>query len=170
MSQLRCYEVLAVLLSALVLVTGCGTVEHKVELDQRYSVLPDTKIELGPVRNQTGHTFDLDVEKMLADALSQSLQENNLDWQANPGPKLVLTVDIVQYEKGDAFKRWLMPGWGSTILEVRGDLNDADGSSVGSVDAKRTMDAGGAYTIGAWRTIFRSIAHDIVSQLGEQLK
>lgn len=37
-------------------------------------------------------------------------------------------------------------------------------------DAKRTVDAGGGYTIGAWETIFKSVADDIVTELGEQVK
>lgn len=158
------------ILAALLLMPGCGTVEHKVALDQRYSVLPGTKVELGPVKNQTGQSFDIDVEKMLADAFIQALKERNLQWTEGTAPKLVLTADIVEYSKGDAFKRWLMPGWGSTVLVVRGALYDADNRKVGSVDAKRTVDAGGGYTIGAWETIFRNVADDVISKLAEQVK
>jgi hypothetical protein len=63
-----------------------------------------------------------------------------------------------------------MPGWGATVLVVRGTLVDADNRTVGSVEAKRTVEAGGGYTIGAWETIFRDVANDIVTRLGEQLK
>jgi hypothetical protein len=170
MSRLRYGEVLAAILFAGVMATGCGTVEHKVVIDEQYAVLPETRVALGPVENQTGQAFDIEIESMLADALAQSLREKNLEWQANPTPKLVLTTNIVQYEKGDAFKRWLMPGWGSTVLVVRGDLADAEGHVVGSVDAKRTVDAGGGYTIGAWKTVFRDMANDIVEQLEEKLR
>jgi hypothetical protein len=31
------------------------------------------------VKNQTGQSFDIDVEKMLADAFSQALKEKNLE-------------------------------------------------------------------------------------------
>jgi hypothetical protein len=170
MSPFRFHRPSAALLTALLLVSGCGTVEHKVALDNRYSVLPGTKVELGPVKNETGQTFDIDVEKMLADAFSEALKEKDLQWTGGSAPRLVLTADIVEYAKGDAFKRWLVPGWGSTVLVVRGALYDSDNRKVGSVDAKRTVDAGGGYTIGAWERIFRNVADDVVSKLAEQVK
>jgi hypothetical protein len=170
MSRLRFPGALAAILLALLLVAGCGTVEHRVALEQQYVVQPGTKVEVGAVKNQTGKTFEIDVQKMLADALGNALKERNLQWKGEATPKLVLAADIVEYEAGDAFKRWLMPGWGATVLVVRGTLVDADNRTVGSVEAKRTVEAGGGYTIGAWETIFRDVANDIVTRLGEQLK
>jgi len=170
MSRSRFPGALAAILLALLLVAGCGTVEHRVALEQQYAVQPGTKVEVGAVKNQTGKTFEIDVQKMLADALGNALRERNLQWKGEAAPKLVLAADIVEYEAGDAFKRWLMPGWGATVLVVRGALVDADNRTVGSVEAKRTVEAGGGYTIGAWETIFRDVASDIVTRLGEQLK
>jgi hypothetical protein len=170
MSRLRFPGALAAILLSLLLVAGCGTVEHRVALEQQYVVQPGTKVEVGAVKNQTGKTFEIDVQKMLADALGNALKERNLQWKGEATPKLVLAADIVEYEAGDAFKRWLMPGWGATVLVVRGTLVDADNRTVGSVEAKRTVEAGGGYTIGAWETIFRDVANDIVTRLREQLK
>ena len=170
MSRLRLPGALAAILLALLLVAGCGTVEHRVALEQQYVVQPGTKVEVGAVKNQTGKTFEIDVQKMLADALGNALRERNLQWKGEATPKLVLAADIVEYEAGDAFKRWLLPGWGATVLVVRGTLVDADNRTVGSVEARRTVEAGGGYTIGAWETIFRDVANDIVTRLREQLK
>ena len=170
MSRLHFPGALAAILLALLLVAGCGTVEHRVALEQQYVVQPGTKVEVGAVKNQTGKTFEIDVQKMLADALGNALRERNLQWKGEATPKLVLAADIVEYEAGDAFKRWLLPGWGATVLVVRGTLVDAENRKVGSVEAKRTVEAGGGYTIGAWETIFRDVANDIVTRLREQLK
>lgn len=152
------------------LVAGCGTVEHKIALEPQYTVQPGTKVVVGAVKNQTGQSFDIDIEKMLADALNDALKKRNLQWAGESVPKLELSADIVEYTKGDAFKRWLMPGWGSTVLVVRGSLTDAENRKIGSVEAKRTVDAGGGYTVGAWETIFKNVAEDIITRLGEQLK
>jgi len=157
-------------LALLLLVGGCGTVQHNIALDQQYTVQPETKVVVGAVKNQTGESFDIDIEKMLADALNDALKKRNLQWAGESEPKLELSADIVEYAKGDAFKRWLMPGWGSTVLVVRGSLTDAENRTIGSVDAKRTVDAGGGYTVGAWETIFKKVAEDIITQLGKQLK
>jgi hypothetical protein len=40
---------------------------------------------------------------------------------------------------------------------------------VGSADAKRTVDAGGGYTIGAWEGIYKDVATDIVDDVSAQL-
>jgi hypothetical protein len=160
----------AALALAVLFAVGCGTVEHKVSLENGYRVQPGTKVVVGPVQNKTGQSFDIDVDKMLADALTQRLKDEDLYWTSDPAPKLTLSADIVQYAKGDAFKRWLMPGYGSTALVVHATLTDANNHEVGAVDAKRTVDAGGGYTIGAWESIFRDVAADVVTDLKKQVK
>ena len=39
---------------------------------------------------------------------------------------------------------------------------------VGSVEAKRTVSFGGAYSIGAWKTVFNNLANDVVEDLSKQ--
>ena len=149
---------------------GCGTVQHKVDFNDKYAPPAGTKIELGRVMNKTGEEFDIDIKKMLSDSFAKTLKEKELLWTGTGGTKLLLESNIIEYKKGDAFKRWLMPGWGSTILIVRCDLVDEDNRIVGSVDAKRTVDAGGGYTIGAWKTVFDNLANDVVEDLSKECK
>ena len=52
----------------------------------------------------------------------------------------------------------------------KGALYESDNRKVGSVDAKRTVDAGGGYTVGAWQTIFRNVADDVIVKLADQVK
>lgn len=158
------------LLCASLLLAGCGTVQHKVVLDESFIAKAGTKFEVQTVSNRTGQSFDVDVEKMLRDALDVALKDKQLAWVSGGGAKLSIDADIVQYEKGDAFKRWLLPGWGSTVLIVKATLVDGERKSVGVVDAKRTVDAGGGYTIGAWEYVFQHIATDIVADLQERVK
>ena len=67
---------------------------------------------------------------------------------------------------GNAFQRWLLPGWGSTVLAVRGTLRDQpSGKSAASIDYQRSVHFGGLYTVGAWETIFPSVAGDIAQDL-----
>jgi len=170
MIGLRIGRNVAALAIAMPLAVGCGTVAHNVSLENGYRVQPGTKVVVGPVHNKTGQSFDIDVDKMLADALTQRLKDQDLYWTSDPAPKLTLSADIVQYAKGDAFKRWLLPGYGSTALVVHATLSDASNHEVGAVDAKRTVDAGGGYTIGAWESIFRDVADDVVTDLEKQVK
>lgn len=154
----------------MLLATGCGTVQHKVDFKDKYTPPPNTKIELGRVMNKTGDEFDIDIKKMLSDSLEKTLKEKELLWASANEPRLLLESNIIEYKKGDAFKRWLLPGWGATILIVRCDLVDEDNKIVGSVEAKRTVDAGGAYTIGAWKTVFDNLANDVVEDLSKECR
>jgi hypothetical protein len=79
MSGHRVVRNFAAPLLMMLLVVGCGTVEHRVSLDQAYRVDPGTKVVVGSVTNKTGQSFDINVEKMLGDALAQALKDQHLD-------------------------------------------------------------------------------------------
>ena len=144
---------------------GCGTVRHNLTLNPDYKLKTNTSVEVGPVSNQTGRDFDVDIERLLSEALTEELGRADQLWDGGGSkPHLKVTSQIVEYRKGDAFKRWLLPRWGSTVLTVHCDLSQ-DSSLVGSAEAKRTVSAGGGYSIGAWRTIFAGVAKDIVSDI-----
>ncbi len=147
---------------------ACGSVQHELRLNDGYLPQPGTNVEVEAVSNATGQTFDIDVEQMFWAALSEKLGHAQLSRPGTSGPKLALRTKIVEYEKGDAFKRWLLPGWGATVLSVHSDVMDG-GRLVGTIAARRTVSAGGGYTIGAWKTIFNSVADDIVSDLKSKL-
>jgi len=76
-----------------------------------------------------------------------------------------MDVNIIEYRKGDAFKRWLWPGYGSTVLVVEATLLDAEGNVDATAQANRSVDAGGGYTVGAWESVFDDVARDLVSDL-----
>ena len=154
---------LSVLLSV-----GCGAVKHSVDLQEDYAIKADAKIEVGEVTNGTGLTFDIDIEKLLADALEESLREEKLLSTIPGEPKLIITSKIVEYKPGNAFKRWLLPGWGSTVLMIECDLMDAN-KLIGSVKARRTVAIGGGFTIGDWKDIFRDVSKDVVKDLRKKI-
>jgi hypothetical protein len=155
---------------ALIFLTiGCGSVQHNLKLDPNYQPKAGMKVEVGSVTNETGEKFDVEAEKMLSDAFAEALRENDLLWTGQMPEKLVIQSKIIEYEKGNAFKRWLLPGWGSTVLTIHSDLTNGT-QVVGSAEARRTVSIGGGYTIGAWRTIFAKSANDIVDDLKRQMQ
>ena len=150
--------------------TGCGAASHESALLNNYVPARGMRVELGKVSNATGQapTVDgevLDIERLLAEKLTEKLSDDNLLWAGGSDRRLVLSSRITEYEPGDAFKRWLLPGWGSTVVAVEGELRDDTDAVVATVRARRTVSFGGAYTIGAWRSVFGSVADDIVSEL-----
>ena len=144
--------------------SACGTAVHKVTLQDNYTPPSDTKIEVGSVKNESGEMFEVNVEQLLRWALNGSLAAAGMRWDRGDGNKMVIESKIVEYEPGDAFKRWLLPGWGATVLTVQCDLKEGN-ELVGSVEARRTVSAGGGYTVGAWKGIFDDLAEDIVKDL-----
>jgi hypothetical protein len=156
---------LSLLMFPLLLLAACGTVEHSVRVEDEQAFRDDTRIIVGEVANKTGETFDIDIEAMLREAMVNELTtEGLLGQQGTPGV-VTMDVNIIEYRKGDAFKRWLWPGYGSTVLVIEATLLDAQGNVDATAQANRSVDAGGGYTVGAWKKIFKNVAADLVSDL-----
>lgn len=156
-----------------VISSGCSSAFQKsinyAHIDKDYLLKPGTQIEVGLITNETEHDFGLDVEQMLADALTEQLRKKDLLWEEGNSAKLTLDAQIIDYKKGSAFKRWLWPGWGKTDLIVHSDLKD-ETKTVGTVQAKSSVAWGGGFTIGAWRNIFENVAKNMVKDLCIKLK
>jgi hypothetical protein len=124
-------------------------------------------VDLGTVSILEGKSYEVDAAGLLREAITEALRKQGLD-QARDGQesRFVLSAQVLDYEMGDAFKRWLLPGYGSTILAVRGELTEAKtGASAGTIEHKRGIYIGGVFTIGAWKTIFQSVADDMAKDL-----
>ena len=172
--------------ASIIFLVGCGSVHHNAQFDDAFSPTAGTKIEIGQVTNESGESFEIDIEGMFTNALAEELGSENLLWVgAGSSDRLILTTTIIEYQRGNAFKRWLLPGWGSTVLSVHCELKEApaggttipDVSSagprvagagaglVGSIEARRSVSIGGGLSIGAWRTIMNSVAEDVIEEL-----
>lgn len=149
---------------------GCTNVQHQVKFNKDYVPGENVSIKVSKVVNDTGMTFDIDIEEMLADALEDQLLEEDLLWLGGKVPVLIMESRITGYRKGSAFKRWLMPGWGATELSIRAELKDDKNNLVGSAIASREVVAGGGYTIGAWKTVFKAVARDVAEDLRTQIE
>jgi hypothetical protein len=143
-------------------------VAHNITLGPQLASLPKGPFELGKVTNATGQTYDVNVESLLTDALTIKLSNQGLLWTEGPDPKVLLSCQVVEYDEGSAFKRWLLPGWGATVLAIQCDMKDKE-RQIGSLDARRTVSAGGAYTTGANLYIFQQVAEDVVQDLRSKM-
>ena len=152
------------LLGLFIIGTGCTTVQHRLEISDDYQPKPNIRFEVGAVTNTSGKRFDIDVEKRFAEALTKKLRKADLAWSGSGTPRIEVTTEIVYYEKGNAFTRWLAPGQGTTWLIVHCQLLE-NNKVIGTADAKRAIYAGGGYTIGAWSYVFPDVAADIVADL-----
>jgi hypothetical protein len=127
---------------------------------------PGATVEMGEVTSDAEKQPDLDPIALLRESLTTALKDENLLWSGDGGAaRFLFSARILNYEPGNAFRRWVLPGWGSTILEVHGELRTPDGTVAAVIDNKRSVAAGGAYTIGAWKTIFSHTAGDLAREM-----
>jgi uncharacterized lipoprotein YajG len=167
-----CSTSLLALVIGISLLTGCAAPLDKAKYETDILSEPGASIEMGRVSAAEGNVFESDALGMLREAINQELEQRQIRWSGDASrPRFILNATIINYEMGNSFKRWLLPGWGGTILDVKCDLlSDRDGSLVASFQQKRGVYVGGLYTIGAWRTIFSSVAADIANELEARMK
>ena len=85
----------------------------------------------------------------------------------NNESKIDLQVSILDYQEGNAFKRWLLPGWGATVLKVEATLKENnDVIATSKIDSN--IAAGGGYTIGAWKYVYTDVAKKLISDIKEE--
>jgi len=154
------------------LLAGCAAPLDQAKYETDILSESGASIEMGLVTASEGNVFEADALGMLREALDRELEQRQIRWSGDASsPRFILNATIINYEMGNAFKRWLLPGWGGTILDVKCDLLlGRDGSLVASFQHKRSVYIGGLYTVGAWKTIFSSVAADIANELDARMK
>lgn len=156
----------------LALLAGCGTRRHEMVFEDGHAALPsDATYSVGTVLDESGFVFPGDEEKLdiaesMESALVAALKEEGM--YKGDGASYAIGVKILDYEPGSAFGRWLMPGVGSTVLQATSRVADSD-HVVGNIETRNTIDAGGAYSVNAWKTIFNDAAAEIVKELKESM-
>lgn len=170
----RAFALSLPLVAALALLgSGCGSASRNVRFDEGYRCPPGARIEVPPAENATGRTFgEIDVGMRLSEELASALRAEGILAETSTAgeSRLRLPCKVAGYEPGSAFKRWLWPGYGSTVLDVKCEIREtATDRVVGSAEARHTVDAGGAYTAGAWKYIFRNLSADLAKAIKEKL-
>ena len=149
-------------------ISGCSTTAQLKGAPES-NLLPKrgATVQIRNITMKVSKKYDVDVEKMLRDALGKALADQGLQWSGHPNAvRFIFNAEILDYEMGSAFGRWLVPGVTPTILAIRGELRDPkDEILAGTVEHKRGVYVGGLYTIGAWRTIFQSVSDDVAKEL-----
>jgi hypothetical protein len=150
--------------------TGCGATSFDSKLPETYSLRAGQTIELPPIENVTGKTLDPPADQIFNEYMAGLLKERKLLNLASTPAAVVLKTKLIEYEPGNAFGRWLLPGMGTTICTVDAELLDKQtGALIGRLNSRQTVSFGGAYSIGADTYICKRVADDLVAEIDKKV-
>ena len=169
---MRELTVLLILLS--VLIGGCATGTPVFWADKNASFSGYKALEVIPVVNETGKTFEFDVVSEITKQLKDNLIKEGYvitDDGQSGDDILVIRSSLIAYEPGNAFKRWVVPGAGKTHCTIKSVLvNKRTGKTQAEILVPKEIGTGGLYSIGADKRILGIVAEDMVNELNKKLK
>lgn len=175
--SLLCRQPIAPLLAmaaALLLLGGCGATSAHSNWEKDWAPQKGYRVRVADIVDQAPvekrkSVKEFDVVGELRTRLSASIDKKGLGVPPqSASPQLSLTTRILDYDPGNAFGRWLSPGLGSTVLSVECKVFDGP-REVGTVWSLRTVSYGGAYSIGQWKEIFKTVADDVAGELKKKI-
>ncbi len=151
--------------------TGCGAVSFDSQLPDSFVLQEGQTIEFLPVENVTGKTLEPPADKIFDQYMANLLKEKRLlNTTAQPA-HLILKTKLIEYEPGNAFGRWLLPGVGTTVCTVHAELLDKKtGALIGRMESRQTVSVGGAYSIGAHTYICKRVAYALMGEIDQKLE
>jgi hypothetical protein len=162
---------LALVLALVILTAACGTKSTYIPTPGAQTLNQADGFKVGQVSDLSGFQFkagDSDAFD-LKDAMTSALRAA-IAGQGLTGDGYSVDVNILAYEPGSAFARWLMPGAGATKLTVEASIADKSGAQVAKIPVERHISAGGGFTIGADKYIFEDVAKAIVTVIKNPAK
>ncbi len=151
--------------------TGCGAVSLDSQLPDSFVLKEGQTIEFLPVENVTGKTLEPPVDKIFDQHMANLLKDKKLlNTTAQPA-HFILKSKLIEYEPGNAFGRWLLPGIGTTVCTVHAELLDKKtGALIGRMESRQTVSVGGAYSIGAHTYICKRVADALMGEIDKKLE
>ena len=160
--------VLVVLITAFL--AGCGATNLDSKLPESFSLQPGQTIEFLPIENVTGKALDPPADQIFNEYMSGLLKERKLLNVTTEPATVILKSKLIEYEPGNAFGRWLLPGLGTSVCTVDAEiLEKGTGALVGRVQSRQTVSIGGAYSIGADTYICKRVADDLIKEIEKKI-
>ena len=151
-------------MAALVLAQGCAT-QSEVQVAAPAPIAGKVlAIRIEPCTDRTNtreRNLSAEATRLLTNALRTAPE-----FVLRDDATTVLNCEVTQFVEGSAIKRWVMPGWGSTVGQISVMVSTAkDSSAIAIIHGNATVSGGGLYTIGAEDYILKSAADDVVAKL-----
>jgi hypothetical protein len=153
---------------------GCATGKPMIWIEKGVSLSRYKVLEVAPITNDTGKTYDFDVADTLTKTVKANLAEKGyVISEGGAGGESVLELkgSLTLYEPGSALQRWFAAGLGTTQCNVKVSLIDKKtGKLIGETQVAKAISEGGLYSIGADKRILTAVADDIVDAVDSKMK
>lgn len=160
----------ALSLAFILFIVGCGATRFDTKLPDSFSLKEGQTIEFLPIENVTGKTLDPPADRIFDEYMGNLLKERKLLNLSSQPALVVLKSKLTEYEAGNAFGRWLLPGLGTTVCTVDAELLDkTTGALIGRMQSRQTVSFGGAYSIGADNYICKRVADDLIREIDKKI-
>lgn len=134
-----------------------------------YALQAGQTIELPPIENVTGKSLDPPADQIFNEYMGNLLKERKLLNMVAQPAAVVLKTKLIEYEPGNAFGRWLLPGLGTTVCTVDAELLEKQtGALIGRMQSRQTVSIGGAYSIGADTYICKRVADELMAEIDKK--
>jgi len=149
----------------LALAAGCGTTSNYIQAPGAQGINQAEGFKVGQVEDLSGFQFrpnDPDafsLKETMSTALGAALARQGLTGEG----RNKVNVNILAYDPGNAFARWIVPGAGATKLTVEATIVDKKGTQLAKIPVDRHISAGGGFTVGAYKYIFEEVAQEIAA-------
>ncbi|SMF21159.1 membrane lipoprotein lipid attachment site-containing protein [Desulfovibrio gilichinskyi] len=175
------------LLIMIAALTACGA-KTPHENSHYQDIDPAAKFRINPTIDESGFRYVkgtdsadlfkslnfLDISSNTSVALMEELKKNNLFDETGSSPYSI-TVTVKEYKPGNAFGRWVFPGFAPTELSTQSVilLSDKPVQVINSYDSVYIWDSFGSdtdefwdsFTVNAWEYIFQNVAQKEVKEL-----
>ena len=145
--------------------SGCAATSHvATEIGNRPELSFPIPISIQPCIDRT----ETQVTDLGAQATETFQKELNATKEFNvvSHGRYALLCEVTSFLPGNAVKRWVLPGWGTTVGQVAAMLQDTENGEILIIlEGNATVGSGGLYSISAWSYIVPAAVKDIVRQL-----
>ena len=148
----------------LMVFTGCAT-QSLPQFQAAFVPAKHRNVRVERCQDRSGFKGERDLAAEATEALTEKLKATNV-FEISPKASLVLSCDIESFAEGNAFQRWILPGWGATEARVAVIVFERPGEKVlATLRSHSAVGSGGLFSVGADQYILSVALDDIVNQM-----
>jgi len=153
-----------------IFLTGCGTMEQSLKLDEQYVPYEDTRVVIGSVSDERLEPLCGDVENILRDALAEKLKAHEIYREKAQGHDLVLNGKVtVSIGNIWDFILLITGAHVNSSFTLECELVDPAGKVIGAAQATRVVSSS-CPPDEHLNTILSNLANEVINDVENQVR